>query len=73
MYRSLPLSKLIPMLKIKKDVIIIEVKHPCPEEFAKDLKKAIIEVLQKQEVEFESSQDSQFRTRTLLELLKQLE
>ena len=61
------------MITTKKHKVIIEIKHPCPAEFGKDLKEAIIGVLQNQAVEFQSPQDTFFRTHTLLELLKNLE
>lgn len=36
------------MIKIEK--LIVEINHPCPEEFSKDLKEAIIGTMQYQDV-----------------------
>jgi hypothetical protein len=38
------------MVTIQNEKVIIEIDHPCPEEFVKDLKDSIIYALQNQEV-----------------------
>lgn len=30
------------MIRIEEEKLIVEVKHPCPEDFQRDLKEAII-------------------------------
>lgn len=38
------------MIRIEDEKLIIEIGHPCPEEFAKDLKEAIIGTMQHQDI-----------------------
>jgi hypothetical protein len=61
------------MITTKKDKLIIEIKHPCPDEFSKDLKEALIGAMQFQTQDFENPQVLHFINFTLLELLKNLE
>lgn len=61
------------MITIKKDQLIIEVKHGCPDEFIKDLKEALIGAMQYQSQDFENREELYFINFTLLELLKNLE
>jgi len=63
------------MISTQSDKLVIEIKHPSPEDFLKDLRQAIIGAIQ-----FESpapgSVDLElllFTNYTLLELLKNLE
>jgi hypothetical protein len=60
------------MIKTKEKKLIIEIKHPCPEDFQKDLKEAIIGAMQFQSQEFENREELYFINFTLLELLKNL-
>ncbi len=59
------------MVKIEQDKLIIEIEHPCPEDFLKDLKNALIDALQKRESK-EITDLTQFQETnlTLLEILK---
>ncbi|HXB39048.1 MAG TPA: hypothetical protein VNZ49_00815 [Bacteroidia bacterium] len=61
------------MITTKKNKLIIEIKHPCPEEFGKDLKEALIGAMQFQTQDFENPKGLYFINFTLLELLKNLE
>lgn len=61
------------MITKQNDKLIIEVKHPCPEEFRKDLKEAIIAAIQNQNHEIAESEEIHFVNCTLLELLKNLD
>jgi hypothetical protein len=61
------------MLRTKKRKLIIEINHPCPEEFGKDLKEALIGAMQFQSQDFENPKILYFINYTLLELLKNLE
>lgn len=63
------------MITINKaeDKLIIEIDHPCPEQFHKDLKEAIIGAIQYQTDETGDLQELHFINFTLLELMKNLE
>jgi hypothetical protein len=61
------------MVRIEKDKLVIELEHPSPDDFLKDLKRAIIEVIQSQAGETLDLKDIYFLNYTLLELLKGLE
>ena len=61
------------MITKESDKLIIEVMHPCPEEFSKDLKEAIIGAIQYQNPQSSESDKIHFVTCTLLELLKNLD
>lgn len=61
------------MIKTEEGKLTIEIKHPCPEEFNKDLKEAIIGAIQYQTQDFENHKHLYFINFTLLELLKNLE
>ncbi len=61
------------MITIRKDKVIIEIRHSCPEEFSRDLKEALIGAMQYQSQEFENREELYFINFTLLELLKNLE
>lgn len=63
---------MITILK-PKDKLIIEINHPCPEEFHRDLKEAIIGAIQYQTQDFENYKHLHFINFTLLELMKNLE
>ncbi|MBA3680493.1 MAG: hypothetical protein H0W73_04920 [Bacteroidetes bacterium] len=59
-------------IRNKKEKLSIEVNHPCPEEFHKDLKQAIIGAIQYQTDETGDLQELHFINHTLLELMKNL-
>lgn len=61
------------MIVTKENKLIIEIKHPCPEEFNKDLKEALIGAMQFQTQDFENQKVLYSINYTLLELLKNLE
>lgn len=61
------------MITVRKEKLIIEVKHACPKEFSRDLKEALIGAMQYQSQEFENHEKLYFINFTLLELLKNLE
>lgn len=62
------------MLRLTKDKLTIEMQHPVPAEFAKDLKTAIISAIQSRQVAEHAELKEYWETNcTLLELLKQLE
>jgi hypothetical protein len=61
------------MVRIEKNMLVIELEHPSPDDFLKDLKRAIIEVIQSQAGENLDLKDVYFLNYTLLELLKGLE
>jgi hypothetical protein len=61
------------MVRIEKDKLVIELEHPSPDYFLKDLKRAIIEVIQSQAGENIDLKDIYFHNYTLLEVLKGLE
>lgn len=61
------------MIKMHENKLIIEIKHPSPDEFAKDLKEALIGAMQFQTQDFENPQTLHFINFTLLELLKNLD
>ncbi len=61
------------MITKEIDKLIIEVMHPCPEEFRKDLKEAIIGAIQYQSPQNSEPDKIHFVTCTLLELLKNLD
>lgn len=63
---------MITILK-SKDKLIIEINHPCPEQFHKDLKEAIIGAIQYQTDETGDLRELHFINFTLLELMKNLE
>ncbi len=60
------------MITIKEDKLIIEISHPCPDDFRRDLKEAIIGSIQYQSQEFGNQKDLHLINFTLLELLKNL-
>lgn len=60
------------MITTKKNKLIIEINHPCPDEFNKDLKEALIGAMQFQSQDFENPKVLYFINFTLLELLKNL-
>ena len=61
------------MITKQSEKLIIEVTHPCPEEFRKDLKEAIISAIQYQNTQSDEPDKIHFVTCTLLELLKNLD
>ena len=61
------------MIKITEGKLIIEITHPCPGEFQKDLKEAIIGAIQYQTDETGDLKELHFINHTLLELMKNLE
>lgn len=60
------------MIKIEEGKLIIEINHPCPEEFSSDLKEAIIGTMQYQDVIIIDPNKLHDINCTLLELLKNL-
>jgi hypothetical protein len=60
------------MIQIKDETLIIEIVHPCPEEFKNDLKEAIISSIQNQDVKCIGNSELHENNCTLLELLKNL-
>lgn len=60
------------MINIQENKLIIEISHPCPKEFHRDLKEAIIGTIQKQNAESGTHEELHFINCTLLELLKNL-
>jgi hypothetical protein len=60
------------MIRIEEEKLIIEINHPCPEEFQKDLKEAIIGTMQYQDVRVIDPSKLHDINCTLLELLKNL-
>lgn len=60
------------MIKIEEGKLIIEISHPCPEEFSGDLKEAIIGTMQYQNPNATTPEDLHFINCTLLELMKNL-
>jgi hypothetical protein len=61
------------MVKIENEKLIIEIEHPCPEEFKCDLKDAIIRTIQYQSQDFGTAKELHQINYTLLELLKNME
>ncbi|OFY82820.1 MAG: hypothetical protein A3F72_01675 [Bacteroidetes bacterium RIFCSPLOWO2_12_FULL_35_15] len=61
------------MIREESDKLIIEIKHPSPQDFRKDLKEALIGAMQYQTDEFQNQRELHFINFTLLELLKHLE
>jgi hypothetical protein len=61
------------MITIKKDKLIIEITHGCPDDFRKDLKEALIGAMQYQAQDFENQKELYQINFTLLELLKNLD
>ena len=61
------------MITTKKNKLTIEISHPCPEDFCKDLKEALIGAMQFQSQDFENREVLYNINFTLLELLKNLE
>jgi hypothetical protein len=60
------------MIKIEEEKLIIEIKHPCPKDFQRDLKEAIIGTIQYQNPDATTPEDLHFINCTLLELMKNL-
>ncbi len=61
------------MTRIEQGKLIIEIKHPCPDDFLCDLNEAIISTLQSRELtEITDLKEYQESSVTLLELLKQI-
>lgn len=60
------------MIRIEDEKLIIEIKHPCPEEFSSDLKEALIGTMQYQDVRVIDPRKLNDINCTLLELLKNL-
>lgn len=61
------------MISIKENKIVIEINHPSPEEFHKDLKESIIGAIQYQTHDSGDQEKIHFVNFTLLELLKNLD
>jgi hypothetical protein len=61
------------MIRIKDDKLIIEIKHPSPDDFHKDLKEALIGAMQYQAQDFQNQEELYQINFTLLELLKNLD
>jgi hypothetical protein len=45
------------MIRIKDDKLIIEIKHPSPDDFHKDLKEALIGAMQYQAQDFQNQEE----------------
>lgn len=60
------------MIRIEDRKLIIEMNHPCPDEFHKDLKEAIIGTMQHQDIRVINPLELHDINCTLLELLKNL-
>ena len=59
------------MLKLEQDKLIIEIEHPCPEDFLSELKNALIVVLQERELnEITDLKEFNKTNSCLLEVLK---
>jgi len=58
------------MVIIEENQLIIKIKHPCPEELVKDIRNAIIELLQNQAGTTISTEMTEHNS-TLLEILKE--
>jgi DNA-binding cell septation regulator SpoVG len=61
------------MITKEEHKLIIEIMHPCPEDFRTDLKEAIIGAIQYQNTESAEAKTIHFVNCTLLELLKNLD
>jgi hypothetical protein len=61
------------MIRIDGNRLRIEIEHPSPEEFLKDLRKSIIVVIQNQSPDDHDLKEMHFSNYTLLELLKALD
>ena len=61
------------MITKEADKLIIEINHPCPKDFHRDLKEAIIGAIQYQNPQSADSDKIHFVKCTLLELLKNIE
>lgn len=61
------------MITLKKDKLIIEISHPSPDNFYKDLKEAIIGTIQYQRQDFKNQEELYQINFTLLELFKSID
>jgi hypothetical protein len=61
------------MVRIEENKLVIEINHPSPDEFKKDLKDAIINSMQNQHSEGIDPEELGATNYTLLELLKNIE
>jgi hypothetical protein len=60
------------MIRIEEEKLIIEISHPCPGDFSRDLKEAIIGTMQYQDIRIVDPNKLHDINCTLLELLKNL-
>lgn len=70
---SLDKRQAMVIIKKQEEKLLIEISHPCPREFHKDLKEAIIGTIQYHTDETGDLKELHFINHTLLELLKNLE
>lgn len=61
------------MVQKENKKLIIEIEHPCPEDFHRDLKEAIVDAIRYQSQDYGIPEHLHFVNYTLLELLKHLE
>jgi hypothetical protein len=61
------------MVRIEKEKLIIEINHPCPNEFRADIKEAIIGAIQNLDYRATVREEFHLINHTLLELMKNLE
>lgn len=61
------------MITIQKDKLIIEIQHPCPQEFVCDIKESIIISMQDHDPDSVNKEEIESANHTLLELLKFIE
>ena len=61
------------MVILKENKLIIEIEHPCPDQFLNDLSGAIISILQSRELsEYTELKEFHETNFTMLELLKHI-
>ncbi len=61
------------MVRINDNKLIIEMEHPCPQEFLLDIYVAIIYLLQNQSEDPINKEQRQNANNTMLEVLKNIE
>jgi hypothetical protein len=61
------------MIRVEENKLVIEISHPSPEEFKKDLKDALIISMQNQHSDGIDPEELSATNYALLELLKNIE